>query len=202
MEIKVSLNVTAAMKLSRFIVENMAVELMAGADEAGEELNAEIRSFAPHESGVLQAVIGKYDSEYLEPGAVARAEDAVYSVHKVGAFTYEVVVGSNAEFVRYVNDGYTVGPNQFARFVDSGGGTVYTKLAAGKYYPGQYFFERGTQAAEKNVAAIFQKHVNAAFTEAHRNVARGATIQPARRRDARGRFVARNLPTQDTTHHK
>ncbi len=140
------------------IVTVLPQSILDGVKEEARKVNAEIRALEPRGSGELQATTGEFDSSYLEPGVAANPEDAVFWFGKSKEGEYTAVIGSNLPYAKFVNDGYTAGENQFARFYESGK-VVFRRLVPGTYYPGLYFFERGAEAAQPDFERVLQKSV-------------------------------------------
>lgn len=164
------------------IIAVMPSSISGGVEEGARRVNAAIRELEPHGSGELQAVTGEYDPSYLETGAKADPDDAVFWVGQSKAGEYTAIVGTNLPYAKFVNDGFTAGPNQFARFWE-GGQQVFRRLEPGKVYPGMYFFERGAEEAQADVQRILQSRVNMGLMEAATSV----TIDSRGRAQVRGK---------------
>ena len=148
------------------VEEELPLALLAAAEEEADIVNEKIRDHEPHGTGVLQAVTGRFNESFLEPGTRADENDAVFWVGQIAPGEYGAIVGTNLSYAKYVNDGYTAGDRQFAKFREDGE-RVFRRLIPGTYYEGLFFFEKGAEEA----AIEYKRVMMGAISNAIINVA-------------------------------
>ncbi len=162
--IAISFNVDS-MEVDRFAAEfegEMEVGVLAGVEEEARVVNDKIRDYTPEYLGRLAACIGEFDESFLQGGAEADPADAVFWVGRTGAGEYGAIVGTNVPYAKAVNDGFTVGPNQYAHFEEDGK-RVLRRLLPGAFYEGIFMFEKGAEEARGDFQKIMMGYVSNAI---------------------------------------